>query len=109
MNKDSHLGYSSDLRPSKHRSDHVPHLTHSTHAQDVDRETREEIIQQELENAKMRLAQMEKTMRWWSDCTTNWREKYSKIRGERNKTREESRQLRAKLETVVKENTTMKV
>ena len=51
---------------------------------------------------------MEKTMRWWSDCTSNWREKYTKVRGERNKTREESRQLRAKLETAVKECTTLK-
>nr|XP_035973444.1 coiled-coil domain-containing protein 102A [Halichoerus grypus] len=23
---------------------------------------------------------MEKTMRWWSDCTANWREKWSKVR-----------------------------
>ena len=34
---------------------------------------------QELEEAKARASQMEKTMRWWSDCTANWREKWSKV------------------------------
>ncbi|NXS55077.1 C102B protein, partial [Brachypteracias leptosomus] len=58
---------------------------------------------QELEEVKARAAQMEKTMRWWSDCTANWREKWSKVRGERNKAREEARQLRIKLDCVVKE------
>jgi coiled-coil domain-containing protein 102 len=32
-----------------------------------------------LEEARARAAQMEKTMRWWSDCTANWREKWSKV------------------------------
>jgi hypothetical protein len=35
--------------------------------------------QRELEEARARAAQMEKTMRWWSDCTANWREKWSKV------------------------------
>lgn len=47
-------------------------------------------------------------MRWWSDCTANWREKWSKVRNERNKAREECKQLRTKLETVLKESTTNK-
>lgn len=46
---------------------------------------------------------MEKTMRWWSDCTANWREKWSKVRNERNKAREETKQLNAKLETASKD------
>lgn len=58
---------------------------------------------QELEEARSRVAQMEKTMRWWSDCTANWREKWSKVRNERNKARDESKQLRMKLEKSVKE------
>ncbi|XP_005373106.1 PREDICTED: coiled-coil domain-containing protein 102B isoform X3 [Chinchilla lanigera] len=57
----------------------------------------------ELEEVKARAAQMEKTMRWWSDCTANWREKWSKVRAERNSAREEGRQLRIKLEMTVKE------
>ena len=57
----------------------------------------------ELEEARARATQMEKTMRWWSDCTANWREKWSKVRNERNKSREENRHLRAKLEVLVKE------
>ncbi|XP_074032639.1 coiled-coil domain-containing protein 102A isoform X1 [Leptinotarsa decemlineata] len=71
-------------------------------------EANEALRQRELEEAKGRAAQMEKTMRWWSDCTANWREKWSKVRNERNKAREESKQLRTKLETVLKETNTSK-
>lgn len=59
--------------------------------------------QRELEEARARAAQMEKTMRWWSDCTANWREKWSKVRNERNMAREEAKMLRAKLEIAVKD------
>ena len=45
-----------------------------------DWESREELRLRELEEARARAAQMEKTMRWWSDCTANWREKWSKVR-----------------------------
>ena len=69
---------------------------------------REELRQRELEEIRARAAQMEKTMRWWSDCTSNWREKWCKVRNERNKAREENRQLRAKLDTCIKENNTLK-
>lgn len=62
-----------------------------------------EVQTRELDEAKARAAQMEKTMRWWSDCTANWREKWGKVRAERNKAREEVRQLRIKLEAAVKE------
>ncbi|KAK2151466.1 hypothetical protein LSH36_362g02009 [Paralvinella palmiformis] len=64
---------------------------------------REELRLRELEEARARATQMEKTMRWWSDCTANWREKWSKVRNERNKLRDECRHLRSKLETSVKE------
>ncbi|NXJ54026.1 C102A protein, partial [Spizaetus tyrannus] len=63
-----------------------------------DWEGREELRLRELEEARARAAQMEKTMRWWSDCTANWREKWSKVRAERNRAREEVRQLRHRLE-----------
>ncbi|XP_048384385.1 coiled-coil domain-containing protein 102A-like isoform X1 [Stegostoma tigrinum] len=63
----------------------------------------EGLYHRELEEVRARAAQMEKTMRWWSDCTANWREKWSKVRAERNKAREEVRQMRQKLESVVKE------
>lgn len=42
-------------------------------------------------------------MKWWSDCTANWREKWSKVRNERNLAREEAKTLRAKLEIAVKD------
>ncbi|KAG5849355.1 hypothetical protein ANANG_G00109390 [Anguilla anguilla] len=59
----------------------------------------------ELEEARARAAQMEKTMRWWSDCTANWREKWSKVRAERNRARDEVRQLRQRLDALTKELT----
>ncbi|KAL0280019.1 UNVERIFIED_CONTAM: hypothetical protein PYX00_001444 [Menopon gallinae] len=43
-------------------------------------------------------------MRWWSDCTANWREKWSKVRNERNKAREEIKILRTKLEVAMKDS-----
>ncbi|XP_063801870.1 coiled-coil domain-containing protein 102A [Pseudophryne corroboree] len=68
-----------------------------------DWESREELRLRELEEARARASQMEKTMRWWSDCTANWREKWSKVRAERNKAREEGLQLRGRLEVLSKE------
>lgn len=69
---------------------------------------KEEMRQRELEEMRARVAQMEKTMRWWSDCTTNWRVKWSKVRNERNQAREECRSLKFKLESLAKENTVLK-
>ncbi|XP_018918080.1 coiled-coil domain-containing protein 102A isoform X2 [Bemisia tabaci] len=67
-------------------------------------EAKEALRQRELEEARARAAQMEKTMRWWSDCTANWREKWSKVRTERNKARDEVKILRSKLDSVMQEN-----
>lgn len=47
-------------------------------------------------------------MKWWSDCTANWREKWSKVRTERNKARDEAKHLRASLESSVKESNAYK-
>ncbi|CAI9616557.1 unnamed protein product [Staurois parvus] len=73
-----------------------------------DWESREELRLRELEEARARAAQMEKTMRWWSDCTANWREKWSKVRAERNKAREDGVQLRGRLEVLSKELSALK-
>ncbi|XP_029735632.2 coiled-coil domain-containing protein 102A isoform X3 [Aedes albopictus] len=75
---------------------------------DTEWEARESQRQRELEEARARAAQMEKTMKWWSDCTANWREKWSKVRTERNKAREESKQLRSSLEAAIKESNSYK-
>ncbi|KAM8894062.1 coiled-coil domain-containing protein 102A isoform 1-T2 [Spinachia spinachia] len=74
----------------------------------ADWESREELRLRELEEARARAAQMEKTMRWWSDCTANWREKWSKVRAERNRARDEVRQLRQRLDTLTKELTSVR-
>uniref|UniRef100_H3CCM1 Coiled-coil domain-containing protein 102A n=1 Tax=Tetraodon nigroviridis TaxID=99883 RepID=H3CCM1_TETNG len=70
-----------------------------------DWESREELRLRELEEARARAAQMEKTMRWWSDCTANWREKWSKVSSHLpgNRARDEVRQLRQRLDTLTKE------
>ncbi|KAM9832606.1 coiled-coil domain-containing protein 102A [Neosynchiropus ocellatus] len=69
----------------------------------ADWESREELRLRELEEARARATQMEKTMRWWSDCTANWREKWSKVRAERNRARDDIRQLRQRLDSLTKE------
>ncbi|XP_046441341.1 coiled-coil domain-containing protein 102A-like [Daphnia pulex] len=71
---------------------------------DIDWEAKE----RELEEARARAAQMEKTMRWWSDCTANWREKWSKVRTERNRSREEAKVLRTKLEMALKDSSAVR-
>uniref|UniRef100_S4REJ7 Coiled-coil domain-containing protein 102A n=1 Tax=Petromyzon marinus TaxID=7757 RepID=S4REJ7_PETMA len=58
----------------------------------------EELRLRELEEARTRALQLEKTMRWWSDCTASWREKWAKVRAERNRAREEASSLRERLE-----------
>ncbi|XP_072948177.1 coiled-coil domain-containing protein 102A-like [Epargyreus clarus] len=69
----------------------------------TDWEGKEALYQRELDEARARATQMEKTMRWWSDCTANWREKWSKVRNERNKAREEAKQLKSKVDALTKE------
>jgi len=73
-----------------------------------DWDTRESMRQRELDEARARATQMEKTMRWWSDCTANWREKWSKVRNERNKAREEAKILKDNLDHVLKEKSNIK-
>ncbi|KFQ38684.1 Coiled-coil domain-containing protein 102B, partial [Mesitornis unicolor] len=86
-------------------SSHYPYM-HMNYSSDW--EIFEAVRIQELEEVKARAAQMEKTMHWWSDCTANWREKWSKVRAERNKAQEEARQLRIKLDNAVKELSMLK-
>jgi coiled-coil domain-containing protein 102A len=88
-------------------SNHVP-VAAQQHNVNSDLEDKLELQQRELEEIRARASQMEKTMRWWSDCTSNWREKWSKVRNERNKSREENRQLRAKLDLCIKEINSLK-
>ena len=51
-----------------------------------------------------RCAQLEKTVRWWSDCTNNWREKWSCVRDERNQLREELRRTKLALNILQRQN-----
>lgn len=74
----------------------------------TDWEAKEALYQRELDEARARATQMEKTMRWWSDCTANWREKWSKVRNERNKAKDEAKQLKSKVDVLSKELATAK-
>lgn len=86
----------------------MPSVPSSSRYVDSEWESKEALRQRELEEARARAAQMEKTMRWWSDCTANWREKWSKVRNERNAARDEAKALRSKLEIAVKDANTFK-
>ena len=57
----------------------------------------------DLDDARTKAAQMEKTMRWWSDCTASWREKWTRTKSERDKAKEENRQLKGRLDEAWKE------
>ncbi|XP_054013141.1 coiled-coil domain-containing protein 102A [Hylaeus anthracinus] len=92
----------------RYMREHDVNVPSSSRYVDSDWETKEALRQRELEEARARAAQMEKTMRWWSDCTANWREKWSKVRNERNVAREEAKMLRAKLEIAVKDASSYK-
>nr|CAD7570405.1 unnamed protein product [Timema californicum] len=74
-------GSSSGTTSRRHgRSEHDASSISSTRYADTEWETKEVALRQrELEEARARATQMEKTMRWWSDCTANWREKWSKV------------------------------
>ncbi|KAH3779033.1 coiled-coil domain-containing protein 102A-like isoform X2 [Dreissena polymorpha] len=87
---------------------HIMNAHPQQHSINSDLEDKLELQQRELDEIRARASQMEKTMRWWSDCTSNWREKWSKVRNERNKAREENRQLRGKLDLLIKENNSLK-
>merc|ERR1719510_844756 len=57
----------------------------------------------EMEELRARTQQMEKTLKWWSDCTANWREKWTKVRIERNKAIEEVRETRREADRLAAE------
>ena len=42
-------------------------------------------------------------MRWWSECTANWRDKWSKVRAERNKYKDELKRLAIKHEATLQD------
>jgi coiled-coil domain-containing protein 102A len=44
---------------------------------------------------------MENTMRWWSECTANWRDKWSKVRAERNRFKDEAKRANARAEALM--------
>ena len=67
----------------------------------------DDACRRELEEARARTAQMEKTMRWWSDCTANWREKWSRARDERNRARDECRRVRLELDAAAADRATL--
>ncbi|XP_076991379.1 coiled-coil domain-containing protein 102B isoform X4 [Tamandua tetradactyla] len=102
--RDTHNSSLSRYGPQSHAAPHFWAPSYNVNEWDIC----EELRLWELKEVKARAAQMEKTMRWWSDCTANWREKWSRVRAERNRAREEGRQLRIQLEMTVKELSALK-
>ncbi|XP_058793219.1 coiled-coil domain-containing protein 102A [Phymastichus coffea] len=87
----------------RHLREHDASLPSSPRYADSEWESKETLLYRELEETKARAAQMEKTMRWWSDCTANWREKWCEVRDERNKAKKDIKTLKSKLEMSIKE------
>lgn len=65
---------------------------------------KENILLTELEETRTRANQMEKTMKWWADCTNQWRSKWSKKHTDYKKLKDDYKKLRAKYETISKDN-----
>ncbi|KAI1721699.1 coiled-coil domain-containing protein [Ditylenchus destructor] len=66
-------------------------------SQNIDWDLCEIVRIQELNETRQRAAQMENTMRWWSQCTAAWRDKWNNVRNERNRAREDANRLRLAL------------
>ncbi|XP_011494863.1 PREDICTED: coiled-coil domain-containing protein 102A [Ceratosolen solmsi marchali] len=94
---------SSGTLSRRHLKEHDASIPGSPRYVDSEWESKEVIMHRELEEAKARAGQMEKTMRWWSDCTANWREKWCEVRDERNKAKKDMKLLKAKLEITIKD------
>lgn len=99
---DRNYAVGSSRTPSRREPPPIPPYSHGANTSGASQEWQprsiDDPVRRELEEARARTAQMEKTMRWWSDCTANWREKWSKAREERNQAREECRRLRSELD-----------
>ncbi|KAI1728850.1 coiled-coil domain-containing protein [Ditylenchus destructor] len=67
-------------------------------SQNIDWDLCEIVRIQELNETRQRAAQMENTMRWWSQCTAAWRDKWNNVRNERNRAREDANRLRLTLQ-----------
>ena len=63
--------------------------------------TKESKLDFDKADLQARLKQMEKTNQWWSECTANWREKWSKVRAERNRYKDELKRLSLKHEAAL--------
>jgi len=63
----------------------------------TDWESCERMRLMELNEARQRAQQMERTMRWWAECTATWRDKWSRVSDERNTIRAELREARASI------------
>ncbi|EDV25423.1 uncharacterized protein TRIADDRAFT_7658, partial [Trichoplax adhaerens] len=55
-----------------------------------------------------RAQQMELTMKWWNDASTDWREKWGKAKAERDRAREQVKALRNKLEAARRDYSRLK-
>ncbi|CAD5114232.1 DgyrCDS3374 [Dimorphilus gyrociliatus] len=65
---------------------------------------KENILLTELEETRTRANQMEKTMKWWADCTNQWRSKWSRKHSDYKKLKDDYKKLRARYEAVTKDN-----
>nr|XP_033781364.1 coiled-coil domain-containing protein 102A-like [Geotrypetes seraphini] len=58
---------------------------------------------EELAETKLVASNLEKTVRWWAECTSKWRERWSRASAERNRAKKEVRALRQQVEQLGRE------
>lgn len=63
-----------------HRSQERRMLTCGGYRPRRHQEATDSSLVREMEELRARTGQMEKTLKWWSDCTANWRDKWTKVR-----------------------------
>ncbi|VDN99407.1 unnamed protein product [Rodentolepis nana] len=85
-------------------NDHLPANFQEIRRSVPGRQEQFQLCDRDLMELRGRCAQLEKTVRWWSDCTNNWREKWSCVRDERNQLREELQRTKMALNALQRQN-----
>ena len=64
---------------------------------------REKMLIQQLDNTNEKVRQLERTARWWNDCTVSWREKWGRVNIQKEKLEAENLALQGRNKALIKE------
>jgi len=65
-------------------------------------------LRSEVTELRKQGMKMEKTLQWWTDCTANWKEKWAKVKNERNRSRDELSKVKVSEMELVNELTVLR-